>query len=102
MSPRSPGQRTASLAQASSLACPHRRHCPRTEAVRKRGGPDLASAPERVTRVASTRGLRHPANGGSTMSAEDKVNNTAETAKGKVKAGAGKATGNESLQAECH
>jgi len=36
------------------------------------------------------------------MSAEDKVNNTAETAKDKVKAGAGKATGNESLQAEGH
>jgi uncharacterized protein YjbJ (UPF0337 family) len=32
------------------------------------------------------------------MSAEDKVNNTAETAKGKVK----EATGNESLQAEGH
>jgi uncharacterized protein YjbJ (UPF0337 family) len=36
------------------------------------------------------------------MSAEDKVNNTAETAKGKVEAGAGKATGNESLPAEGH
>ena len=34
------------------------------------------------------------------MSAEDKVHNTAETAKGRVKEGAGKATGNESLQAE--
>jgi uncharacterized protein YjbJ (UPF0337 family) len=34
------------------------------------------------------------------MSAEDKVKNTAETAKGKVKEGAGKATGNESLKAE--
>ena len=34
------------------------------------------------------------------MSAEDKVNNTAETAKGKVNEGAGKATGNESLKAE--
>ena len=43
-----------------------------------------------------------PANGGSTMSAADKVNNTAETAKGKVNAGAGTATGNESLQAEGH
>jgi uncharacterized protein YjbJ (UPF0337 family) len=36
------------------------------------------------------------------MSAEDKVKNTAETAKGKVKEGAGKATGNESLEAEGH
>ena len=36
------------------------------------------------------------------MSAKDKVNNTAETAKDKVKAGPGKATGNESLQAEGH
>ena len=36
------------------------------------------------------------------MSAEDKVHNTAETAKGKVKEGVGKATGNESLQAEGH
>jgi uncharacterized protein YjbJ (UPF0337 family) len=34
------------------------------------------------------------------MSAEDKARNTAETAKGKVKEGAGKATGNESLEAE--
>ena len=34
------------------------------------------------------------------MSAEDKVKNTAETAKGNVKEGAGKATGNESLKAE--
>ena len=34
------------------------------------------------------------------MSAEDQVKNTAETAKGKVKEGAGKATGNESLKAE--
>jgi uncharacterized protein YjbJ (UPF0337 family) len=34
------------------------------------------------------------------MSAEDKVKNTAETAKGKAKEGAGKATGNESLTAE--
>ncbi len=34
------------------------------------------------------------------MSAEDKVKNTTETAKGKVKEGAGKATGNESLKAE--
>jgi uncharacterized protein YjbJ (UPF0337 family) len=34
------------------------------------------------------------------MSAEDKVKNTAETAKGKVKEGAGTATGNESLKAE--
>ena len=34
------------------------------------------------------------------MSAEDKVKNTAETAKGKAKEGAGKATGNESLKAE--
>ena len=36
------------------------------------------------------------------MSAANKVNNTAETAKGKVKEGAGKATGNQSLQAEGH
>ena len=34
------------------------------------------------------------------MSAEDKVKNTAETAKGKAKEGAGRATGNESLEAE--
>jgi uncharacterized protein YjbJ (UPF0337 family) len=36
------------------------------------------------------------------MSAEDKAKNTAETAKGKVKEGVGKATGNESLEAEGH
>lgn len=36
------------------------------------------------------------------MSAENKVNNTAETAMGKVKEGVGKATGNESLEAEGH
>jgi uncharacterized protein YjbJ (UPF0337 family) len=36
------------------------------------------------------------------MSAADKVKNTAETAKGKVKEGVGKATGNESLEAEGH
>jgi uncharacterized protein YjbJ (UPF0337 family) len=36
------------------------------------------------------------------MSAEDKIKNTAEKAKGKVKEGAGKATGNESLEAEGH
>jgi uncharacterized protein YjbJ (UPF0337 family) len=36
------------------------------------------------------------------VSAEDKVKNTAETAKGKVKEGVGKATGNESLEAEGH
>ena len=36
------------------------------------------------------------------MSAEDKVKNTAEQAKGKVKEGAGKVTGNESLEAEGH
>ncbi len=36
------------------------------------------------------------------MSAEDEVKNTAETAKGKVKEGVGKATGNESLEAEGH
>ena len=36
------------------------------------------------------------------MSAEDKANNTAEQAKGKVKQGAGKVTGNESLEAEGH
>ena len=36
------------------------------------------------------------------MSAEAKVHNTAETAKGKVKEGVGKATGNESLEAEGH
>jgi uncharacterized protein YjbJ (UPF0337 family) len=36
------------------------------------------------------------------MSADDKVKNTAETAKGNVKEGVGKATGNESLQAEGH
>jgi uncharacterized protein YjbJ (UPF0337 family) len=34
------------------------------------------------------------------MSAEDKANNAAEQAKGKVKEGAGKVTGNESLEAE--
>jgi uncharacterized protein YjbJ (UPF0337 family) len=34
------------------------------------------------------------------MSAEDKVKNTAETAKGNVKESVGKATGNESLEAE--
>jgi uncharacterized protein YjbJ (UPF0337 family) len=34
------------------------------------------------------------------MSTENKVNNTAEQAKGKVKEGAGKVTGNESLEAE--
>jgi len=33
------------------------------------------------------------------MSAEDKAKNTAEKAKGKVKEGAGKVTGNESLAA---
>jgi uncharacterized protein YjbJ (UPF0337 family) len=43
-----------------------------------------------------------PAERGSTVSAEDKVKNTAETAKGKVKEGLGKATGNESLEAEGH
>jgi uncharacterized protein YjbJ (UPF0337 family) len=36
------------------------------------------------------------------MSAADKVKNTAETAKGKVKEGVGKATGNGSLEAEGH
>jgi uncharacterized protein YjbJ (UPF0337 family) len=36
------------------------------------------------------------------MSAEDKVKNTAETAKGKAKEGVGKATGNDSLEAEGH
>ncbi len=36
------------------------------------------------------------------MSAEDKVNNTTEQAKGKIKEGAGKVTGNESLEAEGH
>jgi uncharacterized protein YjbJ (UPF0337 family) len=36
------------------------------------------------------------------MSADDKVKNTAETAKGNVKEGVGKATGNESLEAEGH
>jgi uncharacterized protein YjbJ (UPF0337 family) len=36
------------------------------------------------------------------MSADDKVKNTAETAKGKVKEGVGRATGNESLEAEGH
>ena len=34
------------------------------------------------------------------MSAEDKVKNTAETAKGKVKEALGKATDDESLEAE--
>jgi len=33
------------------------------------------------------------------MSAEDKIKNTAETAKGKAKEGVGTATGNESLRA---
>ena len=37
---------------------------------------------------------------GSKMSAEDKIKNTAETAKGKVKEAAGKGTGNKSLEAE--
>jgi uncharacterized protein YjbJ (UPF0337 family) len=36
------------------------------------------------------------------MSAEDKIKNTAETAKGKVKEGTGKVTGNKSLEAEGH
>ena len=36
------------------------------------------------------------------MSAEDKAKNTAEQAKCKVKEGAGKVTGNESLEAEGH
>jgi uncharacterized protein YjbJ (UPF0337 family) len=36
------------------------------------------------------------------MSTEDKVKNIAETAKVKVKEGVGKATGNESLEAEGH
>jgi uncharacterized protein YjbJ (UPF0337 family) len=36
------------------------------------------------------------------MSAEDKVKNTAETAKGKAKEGLGKATGDKSLEAEGH
>jgi uncharacterized protein YjbJ (UPF0337 family) len=36
------------------------------------------------------------------MSTADKVKNTAQTAKGKVKEGAGKATGNDSLEAEGH
>jgi uncharacterized protein YjbJ (UPF0337 family) len=36
------------------------------------------------------------------MSSEDKVKNTAETAKGKVKEGLGKVTGDKSLQAEGH
>jgi uncharacterized protein YjbJ (UPF0337 family) len=36
------------------------------------------------------------------MSAEDKVKNTAETAKGKVKEGVGRTTGNKSLEAEGH
>ena len=34
------------------------------------------------------------------MSAEDQAKNTAEKAAGKVKEGAGKVTGNESLEAE--
>jgi len=34
------------------------------------------------------------------MSDQDKVKNTAETAKGKAKEGLGKAIGNESLEAE--
>jgi uncharacterized protein YjbJ (UPF0337 family) len=34
------------------------------------------------------------------MSDQDKVKNTAETAKGKAKEGLGNATGNESLEAE--
>ncbi|HEY1920647.1 MAG TPA: CsbD family protein [Streptosporangiaceae bacterium] len=36
------------------------------------------------------------------MSAQDKVKNTAETAKGKVKEGIGKATDDKSLEAEGH
>jgi uncharacterized protein YjbJ (UPF0337 family) len=40
------------------------------------------------------------AKGASAMSAEDKVNNTAEKAKGKVKEGVGQATGDESMEAE--
>lgn len=36
------------------------------------------------------------------MSTDDKVKNTAETTKGKTKAGVGKATGNQSLEAEGH
>jgi uncharacterized protein YjbJ (UPF0337 family) len=36
------------------------------------------------------------------MSAVDKIKNTAETTKGKVKEGLGQATGDESLEAEGH
>jgi uncharacterized protein YjbJ (UPF0337 family) len=36
------------------------------------------------------------------MSAVDKIKNTAETDKGKVKEGLGQATGDESLEAEGH
>ena len=36
------------------------------------------------------------------MGFDDKVSNAAEEAKGKVKEGAGKATGNERLEAEGH
>jgi uncharacterized protein YjbJ (UPF0337 family) len=36
------------------------------------------------------------------MSAEDRAKNTAEKAKGKVKEGVGKVTGDESLEAEGH
>jgi uncharacterized protein YjbJ (UPF0337 family) len=47
-------------------------------------------------------GHRRKTQGDSTVSAEDKAKNTAEQAKGKVKEAAGKATGNESLEAEGH
>jgi hypothetical protein len=84
MPPRSQGQRTASPAQASQPGRPHRRPRPRTEADRNRGGPDLASPPVRVTRWPQTEACGTPAKRGSTISAEDKVKNTAETAKGKA------------------
>jgi uncharacterized protein YjbJ (UPF0337 family) len=75
----------------------------RDNLVSQRGtasAPDLAAPPGRVTRLASTGGRRHPGKEGVTMSAADKVKNTAETAKGNVKEGAGQATGNESLATE--
>jgi uncharacterized protein YjbJ (UPF0337 family) len=57
--------------------------------------PSAARRPSRGFRVSS-------AGRGSTVSAQDKVKNTAETAKGKVKEGIGKATDDKSLEAEGH
>ena len=95
---RDPGSRERA---GQRRPAPHRRHRPRTEVGRDRGGPRAGI----TTRTCHPRGLNQrpaapPGKGGSTMSAEDKVKNTAETAKGKAKEGVGTATGNESLKAE--